>query len=163
MKAQLYKPKYAAENLDDACDFWDKLYDMHLYPTKGEAMFKTLVIAISWVGGIHVHETVGADALYLYSIAIIMEYAVQLTRNDTVFRQKILPGTLVIINSITAIIATGELLGKAPTDVFRDWLIATTLISLAIIAIDTIIMIFAKTPSKIIFLEAQLNELSEKR
>lgn len=142
--------------MDYTCDFWDKLYDMHLYPTKGEALFKTFAIAISWVGGIYVHSTVGADALYLYSIAIIMEYAVQLTRNDTVFRQKFLPGILVVINFITAIFTTGELLGKVPPEAIRDALVVAATISLAIIFVDTMVMVFAKTPSKLVHLEAQL-------
>lgn len=54
--------------------FWYYLYISHLYSSKGEALFKASILSLSWVGGFWSEASV--TAYYLFSIAVIMEYAV---------------------------------------------------------------------------------------
>lgn len=79
--------------------FWERLYSLHLYPTKGEALLKAFLITISWIGGILCANPRTANACYLFSLAIIKEYIVKLAVERDIF-PKILPLILAGSNAV---------------------------------------------------------------
>lgn len=82
------------------------IFSVHLYNSKGEALFKLVALLVSWIVGVLLQST--TVAYYLFSISIIMEYAVQLVFAHR-FVTKILPLILVVSNVIVFAIASGRL------------------------------------------------------
>lgn len=118
--------------------FWYYLCLSHLYNSKGEALFKAAVLSISWVGGFC--STVSATAYYLFSIAIIMEYVVQLVVAKEI-APKLLPITLVLSNLAVFLAATGQLLsGKNETFSFQYVIEIITMFFIWIDAISTVLI-----------------------
>lgn len=123
--------------------FWYYLYLSHLYNSKGEALFKAAVISISWVGGFY--SKVSSTAYYLFSIAIVMEYAVQLVSAKE-FAPKAVPAVLVLSNVAVFIVATGQLINRASdTFVFQYVVEIGTMI---VIWIDTISSLLIEQPEE---------------
>ena len=75
--------------IDKIYNCYSKIYSCHLYSSKGEAIFKTVLITISWLGGIHMSAEPAsitseiASSFYLFSMALIMEYIIKwVTQKD---------------------------------------------------------------------------------
>ena len=96
---------------------WKFIYNMHLYDSKGEALFKAFLITISWVGGVNMVTlpdkiTVSiAASLFLFSAALIMEYAVRLVVTEKI-ATRILPFVIVGVSGICVIATFGMLVDK---------------------------------------------------
>lgn len=137
---------------DDRHSFWYYLYKSHLYTSKAEALFKASILSISWVGGFWSDSWVGefwgnisATAYYLFSIAIIMEYAVQLIIAEK-FVPKILPLVLIICNIIVALTSTGQLFNHATETFLFQYIIE--IVTMVIIWIDAIIILMIEKPKE---------------
>lgn len=122
---------------------WYYLYMSHLYNSKSEALFKTAVLSISWVGGFW--NTVSATAYYLFSISVVMEYVVQLVTAKEL-APKVLPFTLVLGNLIVFFASTGPLFGgNDKTFVFQY---VVEIITMVIIWIDTCTTLMIEPPDE---------------
>ena len=133
-----------------ACGFWEFLYDMHLYKTKGEGLFKAAVISFSWVGGVHLKQlpsTISisiATSLFLFSVAIIMEYAVGIVRAEKI-AAKIFPIIIVIISFFISFVTFGNLTNR-PFSVELSLLYAGTIVLQVIIWLDVLIYLLIGKP-----------------
>lgn len=130
-------------DLNNRHSFWYYLYKSHLYTTKAEALFKAFILSISWVGGFWSDKT--ATAYYLFSIAIIMEYVVQLVTAEKL-TPKILPIVLIISNIIVAVTSTGQLLNQETETACFQYIIEIS--TMAIIWIDTITILLIEKPKE---------------
>ena len=127
------------------------IQQIHLYDGKGESLFKTLGLWVSWVGGVYNQDF--AAAYFLFSCTIIMEYAVQLVITRR-FIPKILPFILIISNAISFILSCSQLLHSGSVVYYSQVLIEIG--TLIIISIDSILMLLFESPNHI---EATLSEL----
>lgn len=128
---------------DNRHSFWYYLYKFHLYTSKGEALFKASILSISWVGGFWSNRS--ATAYYLFSIAIIMEYAVQLIAAEKVV-PKILPFVLIMCNTIVALTSTGQLFNHATETFLFQYIVE--IVTMVIIWIDTITILMIEKPKE---------------
>lgn len=102
---------------DKGSRFWKFISDMHLYDTKGEALFKAIIISFSWGGGVHMMSlpdkiTISIAAnIFLFSAALIMEYAVQLVTTEKI-ATRIIPFFVVGISIVCAFLTFCELVEK---------------------------------------------------
>lgn len=123
--------------------FWYYIYELHLYSSKGEALFKAIALAVSWGGGVWHQDT--AAAYYLFSIAIIMEYVVQLIKAKR-FVPKVLPIILIISNTIVLVFATGQVIQQeSMTFPFQFYVEVVTII---LIGFDAMIMLLIEPPDE---------------
>lgn len=83
--------------------FWEKFNSIHLYSTKGEALFKIAAITFSWRWSVFV-EKIPSEitremgiALHLFSLALIMEYVMKLISSSRII-PKIFPLFLCFFN-----------------------------------------------------------------
>ena len=129
--------KQKQENFSNINKFFCKIADcinmLHLYTTKGEALFKSVVITISWAGGVYNQDT--PIAYYLFSISIIMEYVIQLVQAKKFF-PKFLPILLVVSNIAVFILSTVQILHG---DGNFNWQITIEILTIIIIAADAIV------------------------
>lgn len=117
------------------------IYRLHLYTSKGEALFKAIVLALSWFGGVYHQKS--AVAYYIFSISIIMEYAVQLVRAKK-FLPKLLPIILITSNAITFVYAAGKLLNE--TDVIHNFQVIVEQATIFIIGFDAFLTLLIEPP-----------------
>lgn len=130
-------------NHDNGHSFWYYLYKSHLYTSKAEALFKAFILSVSWVGGFW--SNISATAYYLFSIAIIMEYAVQLITAEK-FVPKILPFVLILCNIIVALTSTGQLFNHTTETFLFQYIIE--IVTMVIIWIDTITIVMIEKPEE---------------
>ena len=105
---------------------WYWISRAHLYTTKSEALFKAFQITVSWVGGLG--TTPGPTAYYLFSLSIIMEYAVQLVLARKII-PKALPFILTFSNIVVALCAFSQLVThQEATFPFQFYIEISTLI-----------------------------------
>ena len=129
---------------------WKWIYDLHLYDIKGEGLFKTILITFSWVGGVKMNSLEGnitvsvATNLFLFSIALIMEYAVKLVMTET-FLTKLLPSLIIFLNCICVIATFAELVDKSFGIKF-ECLYNMTIASQVIIWVDVIAQLIIPQP-----------------
>ena len=123
--------------------FWYYFYKCHLYTSKAEALFKACIISVSWVGAFW--NDVNATAYYLFSIAIIMEYAVQLIKSEE-FIPKILPCILTISNVFVALISSGQLFSNETETYWIQCRIE--MITMLIVWLDTVIILLIEKPKE---------------
>lgn len=123
--------------------FWYYLYMLHLYNSKAEALFKAGVISVSWVGGFW--SEVSATAYYLFSIAIIMEYVVQLVTAEK-FVPKILPLILILNNVVVFLTATGQLLSQKKDAYSFQYVLE--IITMIVIWVDMLTMVLIEQPDE---------------
>lgn len=103
---------------DKVSKFWKFVYDIHLYDTKGEALFKAFIIAFSWIGAVYMDSlpdeisVLIAANLFLFSASLVMEYAMKLVTTENIV-PRILPSVIVITSGLCAVAAFSELLGKS--------------------------------------------------
>lgn len=139
-------------------NFLDKIVicinTFHLYTTKSEALFKAAIIAISWSGGVWKQDT--PLAYYLFSISIIMEYAIQLVKAKKII-PKLLPIVLIISNLVVLVLSTNQILYNSDTYDFQYWI---ELITIIIIGADAIITLLIEPPGDKI--EASLKAVQTK-
>ena len=117
------------------------IYELHLYESKGESLFKTFAFAISWGVGLYWQSL--PVSYYLFSITIIMEFLFKLICQKK-FLPKVLPFLFVISNLFVFILSTIEILGnssKIHTIEFTIELIACILVS-----VDMALTLLIETP-----------------
>ncbi|MBD5452856.1 MAG: hypothetical protein HDR30_00820 [Lachnospiraceae bacterium] len=136
---------------DKVSKFWETVYEMHLYPTKVEGLFKAFIITISWVGGIYFVQPEGAissetaTGVYLFSLALIMEYVVPLVVCKKNVK-KLLPFVIVFISIIVAVSAFSIIVQHPIKGVVFDVLKIGTIIPQVIIWIDVILQLWIDSP-----------------
>jgi len=114
-----------------------QIYRLHLYDSKGEAFLKAFIITLSWKIGVVYH--IDVVAYFLFSMAIIMEYIVQLLCARELI-PKILPLILVISNAFIAIVTSSQDGFVYPLYKYIE------AITIAIIVIDAVVMIILEPP-----------------
>lgn len=124
---------------------------LHLYDLKGESLFKSIGLWISWGGGVYNQNF--ASAYFLFSSAIIMEYAVQLVLARKIL-PKILPLILVLSNSAIFVLSCIQLINKIESTNSIQFFIE--LGSLIVITFDTILVLILESPNHI---EANISTL----
>lgn len=132
---------------------WGIIHSMHLYSTKAEAIFKTVIITTSLIGSIgidfsttqtQINKDVGT-AFYLFSIALIMEFIIPLIKSNK-FLPKIYPFCLFIANIFIYLVALAVLLER-PLGVNSNCVIFFIVLSIALIWLDTLLMLMIEPPS----------------
>lgn len=119
------------------------IHKMHLYDRKGEALVKTIIFWVSMIFGLR-GVTDSSDAavigsgFLMFALAMIVEYAFSAIERKAY--TKILPMTLAIINSYITIISASYFT-TTPINSYYVSLMDLTHISLAIITIDSIILL----------------------
>lgn len=132
--------------------FWTKFNNIHLYPTKAEALLKTALITISWIGGIPPSSNIStvnteiASAFYLFSLALIMEYIVKLVTEKN-FLPKLFPFIIVGFNIVIFLLSTSVLLDKPINYITYNLIWFGTVIPLIFIWFDAITMILIEAPN----------------
>lgn len=132
--------------------FWRKFNNIHLYPTKAEALLKTFLITISWIGGIPPSSNINtvnteiASAFYLFSLALIMEYIVKLV-TEKKFLPKLFPFIIVGFSIVILLLSTSVLLNKPIKHITYDILWFGTFIPQIFIWFDAITMVLIEVPS----------------
>ena len=141
--------------MDKITRFWEALNDIHLYPTKAEAMFKAFIITISWVGGIcfvqseDVISNETATGVYLFALALIMEYAVPLLVSEKNIK-KILPFIIVGMSISVAVLAFSIIVQHPIRNVALEMLKRGTIVPQIIIWIDVIFQLWIKAPKPVV-------------
>ena len=135
--------KHIGKTQNNKHSIWYHIYRLHLYTTKSEALFKAGALLISWFGGVW-HQTTSA-AYYLFSIAIIMEYAIQLIQAKK-FIPKLLPAILVISNLVVWGFATGQLIQNTATTFKFQF--AFEVITIFVIGIDAVLTLLIEPPEE---------------
>lgn len=144
--------------------FLIQFYNIHLYKTKGEAFFKAAIITISWIGGVHlvsspnsITNEIGAS-LYLFSLALIMEYIMQLVTVKT-FVPKVFPGLIVLCSTVLFMVSSAVIFDRPFETVSFDDMNLLAIIPQGIIWFDVISMIMIEKPDeKIILVEQTLKD-----
>lgn len=125
---------------DKGSRFWQFINDMHLYDTKGEALFKAVIISFSWGGGVHMLEMPDeisvsiAASIFLFSVALIMEYAVRLVITEKI-ATRILPFLIVGISIVCAFLTFCELVEK-PFSIEWNCMYEATIVAQIVIWLD---------------------------
>lgn len=119
------------------------IYSAHLYNSKAEALFKAVAISVSWVGGFW--NAASTTAYYLFSMAIIMEYAVQVVTTKKIV-PKILPFLLIMSNLAVFLASTGQLL-NAKSGIF-EFQYGIEIFTMVIIWIDTMLTVLVEPPAE---------------
>lgn len=133
--------------------FWNTLEQIHFYKSKAEGLFKGIAITLSWCGGVNLPElsekttldSVIAASFFLFSIALIMEYAVQLVTVDN-FLKKIVPGLMVLPSVIVLLVSGGGLLNRPVAFISLEMAYGLTIFPQIIIWIDILTQIFIERP-----------------
>ena len=144
--------------------FWKCLQSAHIYNTKAEAIFKAIIITISWIGGVRLTEKpetitreIGAT-FYLFALALVMEYLIKLITSNNII-PKILPFCLCSINILVFLWTSAIFLDKPFTSITFEHMHWITVVSLGIIWFDVITMILIE-PSKIEHIENNLKNIN---
>lgn len=133
--------------------FWNTLEEIHFYKSKAEGLFKGIAITLSWCGGVNISNfsektifnNVIAASFFLFSIALIMEYAVQLVTVES-FLKKIVPGLMVLPSVIVLLVSGGELLNRPLAFIALGVAYKLTIFPQIIIWIDILTQIFIERP-----------------
>ncbi|MBD5396455.1 MAG: hypothetical protein HDR71_19815 [Lachnospiraceae bacterium] len=119
------------------------IHNIHLYNRKGEALAKTIIFWISMIFGLQgitdsSDTAVKGSGFLMFALAMIIEYAFSAIERKSY--TKILPMALAFINSYITIISASYFT-KTPYNPYCVTLMDLTLISLAIITIDSIMLL----------------------
>lgn len=144
----------AYSNLGFGYSFWSAVYSLHLYPTKAEALFKSFLITISWVGGVLYADPRNTNAFFLFSLAMIMEYAVKLVVEQNVL-PKIMPVIHIIINTLVFFSMLSRLF-RGDIDCPSLFFLYVTGVSIGLIWVDTLVMLFVEHPNRFCHVETRL-------
>ena len=133
--------------------FWNTLEEIHFYKSKAEGLFKGIAITLSWCGGVNISNFSGKTtfdnvivaSFFLFSIALIMEYAVQLVTVGS-FLKKIVPGLMVLPSVIVLLVSSGELLNRSLAFISFGVAYKLTIFPQIIIWIDILTQIFIERP-----------------
>ena len=143
--------------------FWKFLSNIHLYSTKAEGLFKAVIILVSWIGGICFEETTNgissktATGTYLFSLALLMEYAVPLVLTKE-YRKKLLPFMVCAISIGTLACAFSIMVNNPFTCVSIQVLKLGTIIPIAIILGDVVLQLIIE-PIPITTFEKNLKDM----
>lgn len=126
--------------------FWSNFQSIHIYNTKAESIFKSVIITISWIGGVYLSEEpemitkeIGA-MFYLFALALIMEYLLKLITSKKII-PKVIPFCLCASNTLTVLWTSAIFFGKPFPYIQYCHLYWISIISLGIIWFDVITMI----------------------
>lgn len=149
--------KKKTDKLERAYKFWKGFYLLHLYPTKGEAFAKVILITVSCIGGVYSANPLVASCFLLFSLSIVMEYCVKLVTSENLI-PKILPFILIGLNLLVCFFSFKDLFA-ATTDVsflsIKNIILAATL---GILWADTFAMLLIEEPETPKPIEAQLKD-----
>lgn len=133
--------------------FWQTLHKIHIYDNSAEAVFKAVVITISWIGGVHftcapeqITQSIGG-AFYLFALALIMEYLIPLIKGKSIWA-RILPLALCLINFVLFFWTSAILLNRPFEGIEYRCLRNLTIASLILIWSDVIVMLLIKPDLK---------------
>lgn len=150
-----------SSNDSKAKKFWNWINKIHLYRTKAEAVFKAIIITISWVGGVHFSNLTDMEAIgtsfYLFSLSLIMEYIVGLLTAKRAI-SRIFPFVICFSSVLAFIWSTAILLGNPFVNINNEHLQQAINVSLYVIWFDTIIMVLIN-PTKNENIENNLNNI----
>ncbi len=131
------------------------IYNLHLYSTKGEALFKACALLISW--GVGVWKQDATVAYFLFSMSIVVEYAIQLIRSKKGdYLQRVFPFILVISNSIVYIFSLSQMSHNINTISGFEEVLA--IITVTIISFDMLCTLLLDVPEKCTA-EAKISQL----
>lgn len=153
----------AKGSIDQTKKFWIWFNHIHLYKTKAEAIFKAVIITVSWIGGVHLTkqpETISREigvAFYLFSLSLIMEYVIGLLTAKKII-SKLFPFLICVLNILVFFGSTAILVEKPFDFVGYDVLLWGTIISLIIIWIDALTMIIIE-PTTEEYIENNLKDI----
>lgn len=133
---------------DKKSKFWQFIHNIHFYKSKGEGLFKTIAIVISWCGGVnilHFSSTTILDnniaaSFFLFSTALMMEYVVQLIYEKQ-FIKKIVPLLMVIPSILVFIVSCSALLQRPLEVVPLKVTYACTYFPVIVIGIDVFLQL----------------------
>lgn len=133
--------------------FYSVLDELHFYKTKGEGIFKACAIFVSWGGGVNIPDfkdsmqldSTIAVSFFLYSIAIIMEYIVQLV-GEKRFIKKIIPVLMVTPSFIVFGVSICTLLQRPLAQIPIGPTYWCTIIPWIVIVIDVIVQCSIEKP-----------------
>lgn len=131
--------------------FWEKFSDLHIYDSKAEALFKAVIISITWLGVTTPNEDINEItntfyiSIYLFSLALVMEYTIKLITAPN-FLSKILPLGLMAVNVFSVIASTAFIIERPIECVEYMHLFRGTKISLGIIWFDVLAMLIIERP-----------------
>lgn len=117
------------------------MQSLHLYNHKAVSLFKTLMLGVTWFGGVYRQET--PAAFYLFSMAILAEYAIQLVAAKK-FIPKILPTVLVVANSLVVLFTLNSLIIHETAT--RSWLSGICCGTVIVVAVDAVFTILIEPP-----------------
>lgn len=133
--------------------FWCFIYDLHLYETKQEGLFKAIIISISWYGGVNISESIEgvefdnivASTLYLFALAMIMECAIPWLSAKR-FVKKIVPTLIVIPSIFVFVICSAQLLNRPSKNIPFTLLYNLTVFIQIVIWFDVLCQIMIEPP-----------------
>lgn len=143
------------EKIERAYRFWKGFYSLHLYPTKGEAFAKAILITISWIGGVHSANPLVASCFFLFSLSIVMEYCVKLVTSEKLI-PKILPFILIGLNLLVCFFSFKDLFSVTTDVSFLSTKNIVLKVTLGILWADTFAMLLIEEPATPKPIEAQL-------
>lgn len=139
--------------IDKFYSYYSKLYNCHLYSSKGEAILKTLLITISWLGGIHLSKEPLvitreiASSFYLFSMALIMEYIMKWVTQKDIY-SKVFPFLIVMPSILVLFLTSAELFERSFSWACYNLLFWSTVIPQFIIWFDMLTMVLIEPPRK---------------
>lgn len=151
VKSGIQKLKNGILKIIDA--FWYFIYDLHLYETKQEGLFKAIIVSISWYGGVNISENIEgiklnntvASTLYLFALAMIMECAIPWLSAKR-FVKKIVPTLIVIPSIFVFVICSAQLLNRPSINIPFTLLYNLTVFIQIVIWFDVLCQIMIEPP-----------------
>lgn len=139
--------------LDKLYNHYSKIYNCHLYSSKAEAIFKTVLITISWLGGIHLSKEPAsitseiASSFYLFSMALIMEYIIKWVTQEDIY-SKVFPFLIVLPSILVLFLTSAELFRRPFRWTCYNLLFWSTVFPQLIIWFDMLTMVLIEPPRK---------------
>lgn len=118
------------------------IYESHLYKSKGVSVFKTTVLGLTLFGGVYRQET--PVAIYMFSLTILAEYAVQLVLANK-FLLKLLPILLTAGNLASFIFSFGQIARRC--DLVAPWQKTVALGTFAVVFADMLLILLIEPPT----------------
>lgn len=141
------------------------IYEMHIYSTFGETMFKGVLYLITWIGAVlcyyqtQTNSQIIGGVIFLYVISYIGEFGMQLNPRNSVYK-KIFPFLMILWVGIMLAIG-GAMLFNSNIKCKTDTLVWLCFIPLAIYILDFLLYYWVALPQS--KLEEKLANMKEKK
>lgn len=151
--------------IDKCYSYYSKFYNCHLYNSKAEAIFKTVLITISWLGGIHLSKEPAAitreiaSSFYLFSMALIMEYIIKWVTQKDIY-SKVFPFLIVMPSILVLFLTSAELFERSFSWTGYNLLFWSTVIPQFVIWFDMLTMVLIEPPRKMNIEDTLTEDLS---